>query len=45
MILYFNSRPREGGDLTFWPGRLVRLYFNSRPREGGDLLIIPDETT
>ena len=34
--VYFNSRPRVGGDADEGSGRRKRAYFNSRPRVGGD---------
>ena len=35
-FLYFNSRPRAGGDLHAFLARCALVYFNSRPRAGGD---------
>ena len=32
----FNSRPREGADLSEMTARKPLSYFNSRPREGAD---------
>ena len=38
---YFNSRPREGGDMSEARKSSERENFNSRPREGGDLYVRP----
>ena len=37
---YFNSHPREGGDLFCADGFDSHADFNSRPREGGDAKLV-----
>ena len=43
---YFNSHPREGGDILKFQNTqsLMCCYFNSHPREGGDEEAIDEET-
>ena len=38
ILVYFNSRFREGSDLTHVSATPSRIYFNSRFREGSDFV-------